>query len=179
MKKNTIAEFKQFLHDFIKKNDEVASDIVDVLVSLDECIGTSKLLKDLSKNNFYYENVLLEEDTKKTDDRDYFYDDFPLMGYHTIDNRTFLGILAGSDYGLPLYFILYQDDKNTLRGYIPSKGNALNPLNKFPFGEDQEQDEEFSKKHGFSSVWDMEKACFAFLDKELLIQDICNRLQVK
>ncbi|MBC9702588.1 MAG: hypothetical protein H9W83_08680 [Leuconostoc sp.] len=181
IKKNTTEDLRKFLADFIQKNEEIADSIESALVSLEECIGTSKLMKDLSKFDFYYENVLLEEHTKKTaeDVRSYFYDDFSLMGFQTVEDRTFYGVLAGSDYGLPLYFILYQDDKNTLRGYIPSKGNVLNPHSKMPFGEDEDMDEKFAKEHGFSTVWEMDEKGFAFLNKEQLIEDICKRLYVK
>jgi hypothetical protein len=182
IKNNSIDDLKKFLDASVKKNEEVAGDIVDLLISLEECVGTSKLMKDLSKFNFYYENVLLEKDTIKStedNDRDYFYDNFPLMGYQTIENRTFFGVLAGSDYGLPLYFILYQDDKNTLRGYIPSKGNVINPYSKSPFGEDEDMDEKFAKEKGFSSIWEMDEKCFQFLNEEQLVQDICDRLLVK
>lgn len=182
MKKNSMDDLKGFLEAFIQKNEEIADDMAGVLLCLEECIGGSKALKDLSKNDFHYENVILEEDAKKSTesgDRSYFYDEFPLLGYQTIEDRTFFGVMAGTDYGLPLYFIVYQDDKNTLRGYIPSKGNVINPLSKLPFGEDEDADEKFAKGKGFASIWEMDEKCYQFLDKELLIQDICKRLQVK
>lgn len=183
MKKNTVEDLKTSLDNFVKKNEEVVDDIAGALLSLEECIGGSKLLKDLSKYDFSYnyENVLLAEDTKKTpeDTRSYFYDDFPLMGYQTIEDRTFFGVIAGSDYGLPLYFIVYQDDKNTLRGYIPSKGNSINPYSHCAFGENEDLDQKFAEDQGFASLWEMDSACYKLLDEKLIMQDICKRLLVK
>lgn len=175
-------ELQEFFNKFVRKNNEVADNIGDALLNLVECIGASKVMKDLDKYDFYYENVLLKEDVeelKKLGNQKYFYDDFGLLGIQQIKGRTFLGVLGGSDYGVPLYFILYQDNKNTLRGYIPSKGNALNPYINYPFGEEIDMDEKFAKDKGFNTISEMEEKCYKFLDEELLIEDICERLQTK
>jgi len=55
---------------------------------------------------------------------------------------------AGGDWEVPVYFIVYLDDKKKIRFYSPKPGNVFNPKNKEAFGNDEDKDEAFCKKIG-------------------------------
>ncbi len=94
---------------------------------------TPTVEKDLDKVTFDTENV--------TDiDGDYKFGPEKLIGYHTLPNgMTFLGVAAGGDWEIPVFFIIYWDGKQ-LRGYIPEKGNLWNTTTKGAYGNDDEAD---------------------------------------
>lgn len=86
----------------------------------------SKLRKDLSKILFETENCMYDYDG--------------LSGLHTLDNGlTFLGFVAGGDWELPVFSIVYWDGKD-LRGYTPLSGNIFNPVSKTAFGSEEERE---------------------------------------
>jgi hypothetical protein len=185
-KKQTSKDFETFMNSVLTKNVDIVgtkeegNPMEALLISFEECIGCSKVMKDLSKYDFYYENVILKEDNAVLiDEKTFNYNNFSLLGFQEYNGLNFYGVLGGSDYGLPLFFILYQDDKNTLRGYIPGKGNALNPLSKSPFGEDDDADEQYAKTNGFLNIREMEEKKFTFLNKDFLLEDIIKRIILK
>ena len=65
--------------------------------------------------------------------------DFDLENLDYIDTRTtstgldFIIFEAGGDWEFPLYFFVYYDGKD-MRGYVPTRGNCVNILNKAAFG---------------------------------------------
>lgn len=176
-KSTTPSQLNQEINTLIQKNQDIAGDIIDLLLSLEECYGCTHVEKDLM-TNFQYENILEKDDIDQTH---VLYD---IMGMQTTNKGiTFIGLLAGTDYGLPFYMIVYTDDKNKLRGYIPKKGNAINPLTKQPFGDGDHDDDTIAKKIGFASYQDMvvneTRAEKHLYNKQTIIQDITKRLQLR
>lgn len=97
-----------------------------------------------------------------------------LLGYNQLDNgMTFLGVYAGGDWEIPVFFIVYWDGKK-LRGYVPTKGNRWNTTTKCAYGNDQEDDEKNLRRlYGYN--------CREFDDcpspnKDEIIEDIKERI---
>lgn len=80
-----------------------------------ENIDSIRIYKDLKKYQFDLENCECVE-TRTTN-----------------NDLKFLVYEAGGDWEYPLYFFIYYDGKE-LRGYVPTRGNAVNTLNKCAFG---------------------------------------------
>ncbi len=59
-----------------------------------------------------------------------------------------IGMWAGGDWEYPVYFIIYLDqDRKTLRAYIPEEGNTYNKDTKEAIGNNDEADIKFLKKN--------------------------------
>jgi hypothetical protein len=86
--------------------------------------------KDL-KISFDWENTItLPDDVKHLRMED-------VVGFHSIGDLNFLGILAGGDWEIPVFFILYQDLKNNIRAYIPTRGNLFDITEKCAYEDDE------------------------------------------
>ena len=84
-------------------------------------------VRDDLKVNFDFENVSIS-----TSDFGQGLDG--LLGYNTLDNgMTFLGVYAGGDWEIPVFFVVYWDGKK-LRAYVPTKGNPWNTDTKQAYG---------------------------------------------
>ena len=93
--------------DFLKKNELQTGQL------------TKQIEVDLKKVNFNEENLEWEEGEGYSGTG-------PITGFHTLPNGlTYLGISAGGDWEIPLFYILYFDGTK-LRGYIPTDGNHWN-----------------------------------------------------
>lgn len=106
----------------------------------DYCLGrlTPTIKKDLSKVSFDTEN--LESDGKGYGSGE------GLIGYNRLPNgMSYLGIVAGGDWEVPVFFIIYWDGKS-LRGYIPEDGNTWNTDTKKAYGNDLKADVKNCKK---------------------------------
>lgn len=64
-----------------------------------------------------------------------------LVGLESIKDFSFVGCLAGGDWELPVFFIVYYDDKEKLRAYVPKEGNVYNKENMIAYGNDMGGDE--------------------------------------
>lgn len=143
---------------------------------------TETVHKDLNKVQFDTENVSYSEAWcwNKKDS---------LVGYHTLDNKlTFLGVVSGGDWEIPIFLIVYFSGKE-LRGYIPKNGNTWNTINNSAFGNDEKKDLEFlSKKFsvqyknfnksGFNWKLDFveQYSDYICLNRDELIKDIKSRI---
>lgn len=68
---------------------------------------------------------------------------FSLKGFQRLDNGlTFLGVEAGNDGDHPVFFIVYVDQANEVRAYVPEKGNSFNPETRTPYGSEDLVDAE-------------------------------------
>ena len=86
---------------------------------------TPQIEKDLKKCHFDCENVEIGPGSIGPKG---------LMGYTTLDNGlSFLGICAGGDWEVPVFFIIYWDGEK-LRGYIPIEGNPWNTTTRQAYG---------------------------------------------
>lgn len=127
-----------------------------------------KLEKDLAKITFDFENYTMDPEG--------FRDLKPLNGWESIEDLAFLGITAGGDWEIPLFFIVYLDHNNTLRGYVPTDGNVFNKTTKEAYGNDEEADEREALKLGFSSFEELYDA--ELFDSTAVIEDILHRIEV-
>lgn len=105
-------------------------------------------------------------------------------GMQTHGDLTFFGLFALTDAGIPCFLVVYFDDKDRLRAYVPKKGNAYNSLYKSCLGMDPDGDDEYMETLGYEeSFMDKyeEDADFrlSLYDNELLIKSIVNRIIVK
>lgn len=127
--------------------------------------------KDLAKVEFDFENCDLDGSEFGGE----------WCGYHTLDNGlTFLGVKAGGDWELPIFFIVYWDGKN-LRAYIPTEGNPWNTTSKQAFGNDPDADYENAKKRwpeiiGDKKAEDMEGSLDMEFNSEEAFKDIQERI---
>ena len=135
--KVTPAELKAFIEKEAK--DQGLGD--EDGVSMYEIQELGKIGTDLSKVQFDFENCYYTE-SEEFDDRTK-----GLLGYRQIGDLSFLGVYAGGDWEMPVYFIIYLDqDKKTLRAYIPEDGNVWNHDTKQAIGNDDEADDKFLRK---------------------------------
>lgn len=105
-------------------------------------------------------------------------------GIQTHGDLTFFGVFALTDAGIPCFLVVYFDDKDRLRAYVPKKGNAYNSLYKSCLGMDPDGDDEYMESLGYEeSFMDKyeEDADFrlALYDNDLLIKSITDRIIVK
>ena len=79
------------------------------------------------------------------DNKEHFYINKYNMELINIDNKQvpIICAYAGGDWEEPVYFIVYLDDKNKLRMYVPKCGNVYNNLTKEALGNDEDLDEQF------------------------------------
>jgi len=123
----TIEDLKSKIQPFLDKADCGDNNVRYLSKSIE---------KDLSKVEFDFENCDLDGSEFGGE----------WCGYHTLDNGlTFLGVKAGGDWELPIFFVVYWDGKN-LRAYIPEEGNPWNTTTKQAFGNDADADYENVKK---------------------------------
>ena len=93
---------------------------------------TSQVNKDISKVEFDFENY---EDTNGSG----YNGCETITGFNVAPNGLpFLGISAGGDWEIPVFFIVYWDGKK-LRGYIPTDGNMWNTDTKTAYGNDYDK----------------------------------------
>lgn len=140
---------------------------------------TSTIEKDLKKVGFDQENVNDNEKDAHT------YAD--IVGYHTLSNGlTYLGIEAGGDWEIPVFYIIYWDGKN-LRAYIPKEGNLWNTDTKEAYGNDcwgdsdREKDvKNYNKRFPKYNITDWEDMLNRVKsDCNAIINDIQNRIYLK
>lgn len=171
----TPKELNNAINRVIQKNQTYADDVEGLLIGLAECVGTNLLEKDLSK--FYFENALLKENVKST------HPVYDLLGVISIEQVTCFGALVGTDYGTPFYVILYIDDKDRLRGYIPKDGNSINPFTNEPFGEGDDLDDKIAQMLGYVGYGDMDYSQSSvqahFYDIDRIKADIAGRIQLR
>jgi hypothetical protein len=118
---------------------------------------TTQIETDLSKVEFDRENITTPNDELS-------FGGYP-VGHMTIGNDLHVYFTnAGGDWEFPVCFIIYWDGKQ-LRAYIPEDGNVWNKKTKMAYGnEDGEDDQEELEKQ---------------VDKNLIINDILNRIKLK
>lgn len=143
--------------DDLKSKIESAGDLYEILYSGK---GIKQVRDDLAKINVDFENVdyIGEYEMPGTED---------LEAFEMIGDIPIAWCACGGDWEMPLVFCLYIDDSGSLRGYIPSDGNAYNHKEKCAFGSEEEEDEDFDEENDY--VFDAEK----------LRADVKNRIQLK
>jgi hypothetical protein len=162
----------------------------DLMDKIDGCDSrnpkhlTPQVEADLDKVEFDTENI-----SDSTSDAWGWKNKQSLLGYRTLDNGlTFLGVNAGGDWEVPIFFIIYWDGKK-LRGYIPTEGNTWNTISKVALGNGEESDIKYLSKLFPQEYADFDKKGQYWkdsfvsiykdrvhLDKDLLEKDIKARI---
>lgn len=105
--------------------------------------------------------------------------------YHMLGPRTFgavttHGLLVGASNHPLVYAILYMDNRDRLRFYTPTLGNAINPITGWPFGQEQVADDIIAQHIGYASYADIDTNDAAtlvqFFDTHMLTQDITTTI---
>jgi hypothetical protein len=147
--------------DFLKKNE----------------LQTGKLTKqievDLKKVNFDEENLEWEEGEGYSGTGS-------ITGFHTLPNGlTYLGISAGGDWEVPLFYILYYDGLK-LRGYIPTDGNHWNTDTKTAYGSEDdagiEDGEAVSDANARKRFWVNSRDDLENMDPDKILEDIIHHI---
>lgn len=110
-------KYKSYIHEIDKISEEHEGDIsyanIHALTLIGELNGNS-ILKDVGLKEIFndFHSGVCE------------YKDFPLEGFHTLDNGfTFFGYVGQGDETGSYFFIVYWDGKG-LKGYVPKYGNT-------------------------------------------------------
>ena len=136
---------------------------------------TKRVEKDLMKVQFDEENLEWEEGEGFSGTK-------AITGFHILPNGlTYLGVTAGGDWEIPLFFIIYYDGER-LRGYIPKDGNHWNTKTNTAYGSESESfskveyDEEdananVKERFGVNLVEEL-----GDMDTDKILADIQNRI---
>jgi hypothetical protein len=113
-----------------------------------------------------------------------------ILGFHTLSQGfTFMGIYAGGDWEIPVFFILYWDGKN-VRGYVPKNGNAWNTKTNQAYGNNSAGKKsdaiDIKQRYPYMKNSDMTDDCDCvdfFIDlsfnEDDIIKDIRDRIKLK
>lgn len=116
--------------------EEFKNKLIHLLENSDENVVTI-VYKDLSKIHFEDENYTTNGRDFRQDCNNIQYD------IHQLENGFIYCLYSvGGDVEIPLSFIVYFDDKDKLRGYIPKKGNIYNKELKCVYGSEYEHEDE-------------------------------------
>lgn len=113
------------------------------------------ILKDWGKINFDIENHIPDARPGT------------LYNYQTLPNGfSFVGYMLGGDWEVPVFGIVYSDGSK-LRGYIPTKGNVFDAVNKRAWGNNDDDEDECYNHQEDQYDW------------EAIKQDIMDRIQIR
>lgn len=164
-KKSIITDLRNKFKEYITalRNDGYEEESVYWYDFIDFCSCGNQLLKDLSKIEFDLENNSIETvddlcDESKTleysvselngilkqaisEDPKYAVVSLP-SAFIQLKDYAVLLCWGGGDWECPVLFIMYLDNKNKLRAYVPNKGNTFNPKFKSAFGNNDDYPED-------------------------------------
>lgn len=127
---------------------------------------TPEITKDLEVVNFCAENSEWEKD-------DAFSGCGSIVGVHTLPNGfTFFGFVAGGDWEIPLFYIIYWDGVR-FRAYIPTDGNHFNTDTMTAYGSEGEssgmrnKDAEKAAEDNIKKRWGIKGGREAFQDVDM------------
>ena len=169
----TIDELRSKFNKYLDKQFNTPEYFIEMCA--EHFLYKTKIIDDLRKINFDFENVSAtgEGDSccvcrGKRSGKD---DLKGLWGFNTLPNGlSFLGIQAGGDWEIPVFFIIYWDGKR-LRGYVPNNGNTFNEKTKAAYGNEQDYDLPEEECDACNPV----SFCVHW-DADALIEDITNRI---
>lgn len=100
-----------------------------------------------------------------------------LLGFHTLNNGlTFLGILIGDIWTIPVFCIIYYDD-GKFKSYVPLIGNLYNGLTRTSLGNCIEKDDDFIRSQSFG-LYFYNNAKFSYA-WDYIKYEICNYFVIK
>lgn len=103
------------------------------------------------------------------------------LGNVTIGHVSAYGLLVGYNPFAPLYYaILYIDNRQRCRFYIPTEGNAFNPITSQPFGMDPLSDDIVANHIGFTDYADIDMRNMndmaLFYNTDMIVNDITTTI---
>jgi hypothetical protein len=147
-------------------------------MSFDPYALPEKVRKDIGKVEFDFENYEFEPDNAYAGSG-------PIVGWRTHENGLpYFGVIAGGDWELPVFFIVYWDGKE-LRGYVPTDGNTWNTDTKKAYGNGENGEDGINMKKRWPEEFDereaseLETDSCPDCDPAKILVDIGNRIQVR
>jgi len=142
----------------------------DFEIALSEAVYAPQVSKDLSKIKSEYENFSCEPGEFDTPGF--------TPGWDTIHGSAVLWIALGGDAEYPFAAVLYIDNKNRLRAYIPKEGNCYDKKHKMAYG--YACWEEYGKEQGIPEFGGAAflKVVDTQFDDNKLREDAANRIQI-
>ena len=149
--------------------------------------GKAKL--DLLDENYeknIYLHIMLQDDPKLAQVRkDIKYDvNFENVSLDhkgtTKSGIDYLALLVNGDWEEPVVVFVYWDGKK-YRGYVPTRGNAINTINKSAFGNDEDADNEYCTKYlGLKDYYGCDGCAFGLpINWDACLEEFETRLVVK
>ena len=149
--------------------------------------GKAKL--DLLDENYekdIYLHIMLQDDPKLAQVRkDIKYDvNFENVSLDhkgtTKSGIDYLALLVNGDWEEPVAVFVYWDGKK-YRGYVPTRGNAINTINKSAFGNDEDADNEYCTKYlGLKDCYGCDGCKFSLpINWDACLEEFETRLVVK
>lgn len=146
--------------------------------SINKVVNSAQIEKD-QKIEFDWENFAHPESADFGDGH---------VGFRQLNGFCVALCCAGGDWEAPVFFVLYLDDKNKVRMYIPTLGNSFNKFNKCAFG--SEDDDSWVEEHfnnwGLTDPDEIDDAKERFIDhiydtvnEDAMLADIEGRIAVK
>jgi len=98
----------------------------------------------------------------------------------TKDGIDYLALLVHGDWEEPVAIFVYWDGKK-YRGYIPTRGNAINTINRSAFGNDEDADNEYCTKYlGLKDYYGCDGCAFGLpINWDACLEEFETRLVVK
>ena len=92
----------------------------------------------------------------------------------------YLALLVNGDWEEPVAVFVYWDGKK-YRGYVPTRGNAINTINKSAFGNDEDADNEYCTKYlGLKDYYGCDGCKFSLpINWDACLEEFETRLVVK
>ena len=149
--------------------------------------GKAKL--DLLDENYekdIYLHIMLQDDPKLAQVRkdikyDVNFENVSLDHKGTTNSGIdYLALLVNGDWEEPVAVFVYWDGKK-YRGYVPTRGNAINTINKSAFGNDEDADNEYCTKYlGLKDYYGCDGCKFSLpINWDACLEDFETRLVVK
>lgn len=188
IEKGTTDARKQVIKQLLRENGGVYDDLAELVTDPDDSVGAYQLKDDLEEYSFVgFCGCASPHPLHDLMGDIYINDNFPAEGlliYHEDDNR------------IPLFVMIYLDEENRLRAYVPTSGNAFNPETGKPYGEGgiydglpegendlNLYDDTAAKNFGFSSYADMLSKmpdAYPYLyDKQQLLAEISEAFKIE
>ena len=143
------------------------------------------LLDENYKKNIYL-HIMLQDDPKLAQVRkdikyDVNFENVSLDHKGTTNSGIdYLALLVNGDWEEPVAVFVYWDGKK-YRGYVPTRGNAINTINKSAFGNDEDADNEYCTKYlGLKDCYGCDGCKFSLpINWDACLEEFETRLVVK
>lgn len=153
-------------------------DYPDIITFANECSGGSKLAKDTTNKYWWDEGITLMDIDVEPD-----HPLHDLVGFVKIGDIAVYGMLGRKNETERFYVVLYVDEKNNVRGYIPKTTNSIDLDTGLLLGTNKVRDLELIQQepsYTFPPLDPSRESVQTHIhEKEQLIQNIVARIQIK